>query len=105
MSDAKWCTREEIKAILAHPDGARITRQEYKKFDDEETKKPVQSENAQKAESTISSQALATDKPPPFKVPPTTAIAGVLIRDWAEGRYGNGSVGLAAVGQSRSSNL
>lgn len=25
---------------------------------------------------------------PPFKVPPTTAIAGVLIRDWAEGKIG-----------------
>lgn len=23
---------------------------------------------------------------PPFRVPPTTAIAGVLIRDWVEGR-------------------
>jgi NAD+ diphosphatase len=23
---------------------------------------------------------------PPFKMPPATAIAGVLIRDWAEGR-------------------
>lgn len=23
---------------------------------------------------------------PPFRLPPTTAIAGVLIRDWVEGR-------------------
>lgn len=23
---------------------------------------------------------------PPFRVPPTTAIAGVLIKDWAEGK-------------------
>jgi len=23
---------------------------------------------------------------PPFRVPPATAIAGVLIRDWAEGK-------------------
>jgi len=104
LVDAKWCTREEIKAILEHPDGARITRHEYKKFDDEEAKKGVQSPDTQKAETTISSQSLAADKPPPFRVPPVTAIAGVLIRDWVEGRYG-GSTGPATVGQSRSSNL
>jgi NAD+ diphosphatase len=30
---------------------------------------------------------------PPFRVPPLTAVAGVLIKDWAEGRIGNASVG------------
>ncbi|KLO15364.1 hypothetical protein SCHPADRAFT_902380 [Schizopora paradoxa] len=108
LVDAKWCTREEIKAILAHPDGARITRQEYKKFDEDEVKTDGQSSsssaNARKVENApVSSQSQV--QPPPFKVPPTTAIAGVLIRDWAEGRYGGDSAALTGVGQSRSSNL
>lgn len=25
---------------------------------------------------------------PPFRLPPTTAIAGVLIRDWVDGKIG-----------------
>jgi len=108
LVDAIWYTREEIKAILAHPEGARITRQEYKKFDDEDTKKGDQSQNSQQPPSTTSDSAVSqtSTKPlPPFRVPPTTAIAGVLIRDWAEGRYGNGSAVTATIGQSKSSNL
>jgi NAD+ diphosphatase len=36
------------------------------------------------------------DDDPPFRVPPLTAIAGVLIRDWAEGKIGNASAGIDA---------
>lgn len=85
LSDARWFTRAEVQAILAHPDGATITRREYKKLNENE------STSAQKypaAEENVEVEVLA---PPPFRVPPTTAIAGVLIRDWAEGRFNVGT--------------
>lgn len=86
--------------MLAHPQGTTIRRQEYQQFDDTSgIKKPM---------------AMAHEQPP-FRVPPRTAvrtcsthvmippiiltfillfafqIAGVLISDWAAGKYGGGT--------------
>jgi NAD+ diphosphatase len=56
--DARWFTREEILAVLDHPEGTN--------FSFANTSTPGKDD-------------------PPFRVPPKTAIAGVLISDWAHG--------------------
>jgi len=58
-SDARWFTREEILTVLNHPQGTN--------FSPIDTSQPGEHD-------------------PPFRVPPKTAIAGVLILDWANGR-------------------
>ncbi|KAJ7287096.1 NUDIX hydrolase domain-like protein [Mycena rebaudengoi] len=65
LLDARWYTRAEVRAVLDHPLGTKIglgTRSG-----------PAEGAGA------------AVDEPP-FRVPPTSAIAGVLIREWATGR-------------------
>ena len=39
-------------------------------------------------ESRIIPKQPSYDDEPPFKLPPATAIAGVLIRDWVDGKIG-----------------
>ena len=59
LSDARWFTREEILKVLDHPQGTDLSP----------TAPPQPGE-----------------QDPPFRVPPKTAIAGVLISDWAYGK-------------------
>ena len=84
LADARWFTRAEVQAVLAHRDGTTITRREYKILDDIEKS----DKRGEKGEYVKEAEDLA---PPPFRVPPTTAIAGVLIRDWAEGKINIGT--------------
>lgn len=93
--------------MLEHPQGARLTRKDYRKFDEEDAK--TAASNDTPAPSTTGHAALAQADPsvqaiakgtaetkaiepelPPFRVPPPSAIAGVLIRDWADGKIGAG---------------
>ncbi|KAI6037569.1 NUDIX hydrolase domain-like protein [Pisolithus marmoratus] len=55
---ARWYTREEVSVALAHQAGTN---------------------------SATSSHDSTKEAEPPFKMPPSTAIAGVLIKQWAEG--------------------
>lgn len=57
--DARWFTREEIIAVLEHPEGTNFSPNSISKSGKDD---------------------------PPFRVPPKTAIAGVLISDWAHGK-------------------
>lgn len=76
LSEARWFTRGEVRAALAHPQGTVIRRGEYKQLDDNATEeRPPDKTDGDS---------------PPFRVPPRTAIAGVLISDWATGKYGAG---------------
>ena len=59
--DARWYTREEIFSVLNDP----TTRTATDPF------KPLDPSVSQ----------------PPFRLPPVTAIAGVLIRDWADRKF------------------
>jgi len=59
LTDARWFTREEIIAVLDHPEGTNLN-------------------------TTANSQPSKDE--PPFRIPPRTAIAGVLISDWARGK-------------------
>jgi len=71
LSEARWFTRDEVAAGLGHPQGTVITRSEYKQLES-------------------ASMAPVDPEAPPFRVPPRTAIAGVLISDWVSGKHGGG---------------
>ena len=58
-SDARWFTREEVLEVLNHPQGTNLNPMG--------TPQPGESN-------------------PPFRVPPKTAIAGMLILDWVNGK-------------------
>ncbi|KAG9074169.1 NADH pyrophosphatase [Ceratobasidium sp. UAMH 11750] len=77
LEDARWFTREEVLAVLAHPEGTNIRRREYKRFDE------TQDQSTKAADAGTEPQA-STDLPA-FRVPPKSAIAGVLISQWARG--------------------
>lgn len=67
-ADAQWFTREEIIAILTNPEGTNINARG--------PEKPFE----KKVGSNATEQ---TSDEPPFRVPPVTAVAGLLISDWA----------------------
>ncbi|PBK82771.1 hypothetical protein ARMGADRAFT_1019389 [Armillaria gallica] len=74
LEDAQWYDRSAILSIINHPDGTNLSP---KTFNDEYDGKTAGTD--------LRSKPIDA---PPFRVPPTTAIAGVLIRDWAEGKIG-----------------
>ncbi|EIW83465.1 hypothetical protein CONPUDRAFT_81396 [Coniophora puteana RWD-64-598 SS2] len=83
LEDARWFTREEVRAVLAHPSGTNFTRRDYKQIADE-VDPPVKDQ--QQSKEAASAHAIAPkDEEPPFRMPPMTAIAGVLIKHWADG--------------------
>ncbi|KAI0684945.1 NUDIX hydrolase domain-like protein [Cytidiella melzeri] len=59
LEDARWYTREEVLQVLANPIGTRMTGNDPFK------------------------QVESSQDSPPFRLPPMTAIAGVLVSDWA----------------------
>ncbi|KDN50205.1 hypothetical protein RSAG8_01541, partial [Rhizoctonia solani AG-8 WAC10335] len=79
LEDAKWFTREEVLSVLAHPDGTNIRRREYKNFDEAQD----HSTKAAAAAGPIDPQP--PNDQPSIRVPPKSAIAGVLISQWAKG--------------------
>lgn len=70
LADAKWVTREEILAVIGDPTRTKLGGTE---FVSDGTKAPA---------------AGAKPDELPFKLPPVTALAGVMIREWAEGKIG-----------------
>jgi NAD+ diphosphatase len=97
-SDARWFTREEILAIFNHRSGTRFGKADYKKMaeiteghSDAEQKSILEhsTQTLAPADATTTPQPRLAERRPswddlPFRLPPTSAIAGVLIRDWAE---------------------
>jgi len=93
-SDARWFTREEILAILNHKSGTRFGKADYKKMTEiteghsnAEQKSTMQALTP--ADTTPTPHPRLAERRPswddlPFRLPPTSAIAGVLIQDWAE---------------------
>lgn len=86
--DAQWYTREQILEVLAHPIGATLTTRDHKKFTDMDKDKDSKEVESKQVDE------------PPFRIPPTTAIAGMLIRDWAERK-----IGFPPIEKGNSSNL
>ena len=96
--DARWYTREEVLAVLQHKEGTNFSRSDYKQItkeiDERDNVKlsgsdPLSGDAAARDSSSQPRNASATVTSgvddPPFKVPPRTAIAGILISDWASG--------------------
>ncbi|RXW24948.1 hypothetical protein EST38_g902 [Candolleomyces aberdarensis] len=100
LVDARWFTREEVTAVLNHRTGTKFGKSDYKKMAEIVEGKPVEDQTNTNA----AAQALTppnssaprkavvepTSSPddPPFRLPPVTAIAGMLIRDWIDGKVG-----------------
>ena len=99
VPDARWFTREEVKAVLDHKTGTHFNREENRKMTDY-TEGRLNTTQEQKVKLEPAAQALTpaeitstkakdiVSDDPPFRLPPTTAIAGVLIRDWVDGKIG-----------------
>ncbi|KAJ3575274.1 hypothetical protein NP233_g1197 [Leucocoprinus birnbaumii] len=90
LVDARWFTREEILAVLNHRSGTYLSGRDYKKIGDSLDKKDDPNVKALAPGAKVEDTKPQADDPP-FKIPPITAIAGVLIRDWAEGKIGFGA--------------
>ena len=92
--DARWYTREEVLAVLQHKEGTNFWRSNYKQMAteiDERVNVKLSGSDSfsgnAAAHVPITPQASVVPgiNEPPFRVPPRTAIAGVLISDWAFG--------------------
>lgn len=97
--DARWYTRDEIIAVFNHPTGTGLTARDNKAINDRLNNRDNRANRAEMPDawantpgSTLASKPTPAEvnpssgNEPPFKMPPETAIAGVLIRDWAFGK-------------------
>ena len=96
LEHARWFTRSEVQHVLNHPEGTIIRRDEHKKFeasqaaekkgDEEVSGALAPSEGAvAETEAGVADGGKREGEGVRFRVPPTTAIAGQLIKLWAEG--------------------
>jgi NAD+ diphosphatase len=89
LEEARWFTREEVIAVLEHREGTNFSRilgppgggAGALAHSD-----PSLKEADPKAAAAKAAAEGADDDEPPFRIPPITAIAGVLIQEWAYGR-------------------
>lgn len=79
FADARWYTREEVLAVLADPQGTKLKGNDPTK-EGASTAGNLTGETTRK---TDGSDASAKTDELPFRLPPLTAIAGVLVSDWA----------------------
>ncbi|TFK21991.1 NAD+ diphosphatase [Coprinopsis marcescibilis] len=100
LVDARWYTRDEVRAVLNHRAGTKFGNSDYKRLNEiVEGKKdgdqasataaataftPVEDDKAKASAPQVGSEV----DEPPFRVPPSSAIAGVLIRDWVDRKIG-----------------
>ncbi|ESK97389.1 nad+ diphosphatase [Moniliophthora roreri MCA 2997] len=84
LEDAKWFTRGEILGILGHATGTKLDSKTFSEKMEEDQDRALKDK---KDQIPISPPVKGSDKgEPDFRIPPDSAMAGVLIRDWAEGR-------------------
>ncbi|KAG6837815.1 hypothetical protein H0H93_016183 [Arthromyces matolae] len=84
LVDAKWFTRAEILEVLGTRLGAQFGSSDYKKMS--ENAEGRNNQQTPHLNPTYEDKSMRNE--PPFRLPPATAIAGVLIRDWVEGKIG-----------------
>lgn len=68
---------------MRHPTGTNFSRRDYKKMAEIQDGSDANKAQAGTATLAHSDPSIAADEPP-FRMPPLTAIAGVLIQHWAE---------------------
>ncbi|KDQ55689.1 hypothetical protein JAAARDRAFT_37099 [Jaapia argillacea MUCL 33604] len=106
LEDAQWYTRSEVLTILGRPGGTSFTRRDHRQMAAAQEER-INNESAPQQgaavlahsdpniqqskgkEDEIKQKDQAPNGLPPIKVPPLTAIAGVLISEWAHGRITN----------------
>ncbi|KAL0581303.1 NADH pyrophosphatase [Marasmius crinis-equi] len=86
LEDAKWVSRAEILAILGHKTGTTLDSKTFSEKMEVEEQERILKEQREGKSVEAKPQAVVNDGGPTFTFPPNTAMAGVLIRDWAEGR-------------------
>ncbi|EMD33692.1 hypothetical protein CERSUDRAFT_159950 [Gelatoporia subvermispora B] len=97
LEDARWYTRDEILTVLNHAAGATLTDRDHKKMAEVQEAGGTAPKSASTAKLLAGDSTKSTDKleegpqEVPFRVPPLTAIAGVLISQWAHRQEGPGS--------------
>ena len=96
--DARWFTRDEVRSVLEHRAGSRFDKSDYKKLNEILEGRSNLEQNAKVDDLTM--QVLTPAEPkttpkhpsygdePPFRLPAVSAVAGVLIRDWVDGKIG-----------------
>ena len=94
-SDARWFTRQEVESVLDHKTGTTFRSADFKKMAEiiDGPNKASQLEPAAQAlappdHTKPRPQYVPSNDEPPFRLPPLTAIAGVLIRDWIDRKIG-----------------
>ncbi|OJT08808.1 Peroxisomal NADH pyrophosphatase NUDT12 [Trametes pubescens] len=101
LEEARWWTRDEILGVIHHRDGTTLSQKDRRElFTAAENLKPTEQPSATSGANPLSGDAVkegeqaAVDAAreasagPLFKMPPVTAVAGVLINEWAHGRAG-----------------
>ncbi|EIW62786.1 NAD(+) diphosphatase [Trametes versicolor FP-101664 SS1] len=101
LEEARWWTRDEILSVLHHRDGTTLSQRDRRElFTATENLKPTEQPPATSGANPLAGDAVkegekaAVDAArelstgPLFKMPPVTAVAGVLINEWAHGRAG-----------------
>ncbi|GBE80466.1 Probable NADH [Sparassis crispa] len=101
LEDAKWYTRDQVLDVIRYSEGILPTGTDLAKplatpdawTSSEEKATGVGTANPLAGDAVTTAEKAAAKAPDarsevPFKLPPATAIAGVLIREWAHGRAG-----------------
>ncbi|OSD07041.1 hypothetical protein PYCCODRAFT_1431221 [Trametes coccinea BRFM310] len=101
LEEARWYTRDEILQVLSNKDGTTLTRRDQRELSaaaersnnnqeptSSSTANPLAGDAVKEGEKAVANAAPDPPSAPPFRMPPRTAIAGVLIAEWAYGRAG-----------------
>ncbi|WWC63415.1 uncharacterized protein I303_106017 [Kwoniella dejecticola CBS 10117] len=87
LEDAQWFPKSMVRSLVASPNGSTFTKKDYKQLEEATQNKADQESSAALAPSEKTPEELAnrTSESGLSRVPPSTAIAGQLIRQWVEG--------------------
>lgn len=80
--DARWFSKDDVRAVIDHKAGTQFRKADYKRMND------IVEGNVSEDKEKPGRGSPVDDLP--FRLPPMTAIAGVLLRDWVDGKLGFG---------------
>lgn len=82
LVDARWFSKDDVRAVIDHKAGTQFRKADYKRMND------IVEGNVSEDKEKPGRGSPVDDLP--FRLPPMTAIAGVLLRDWVDGKLGFG---------------
>ncbi|EED79916.1 predicted protein [Postia placenta Mad-698-R] len=113
VADAQWWTREQVLQVLSNAAGTNLTDKDHSRISEAQEQQEQHDHEALKSSTANAraGEALPKDGKAqvenssasgldevPFRIPPLTAVAGVLVNEWAYRRAGPGS---GVAGQSK----